>query len=180
MQVFMHYLPMSALVTFIKNTPVNSIFLFPNTPSPTAWMGTSSKQLWGSWNILYKCEKYLHHLWKNRHAKRHWWVSITNSRLFWTGFIRWSHFLICRGGVRIAINVCISTVMASPCSINVWITANSNGPKMKSKYAIFHNRNFVGSLKGYRFSSKRRFKHHQKVCFKFVKPLILSLFQCMN
>jgi len=32
------------------------------------------------------------------------------------------------GGVGIGINVCISTVMASPCFINVWITANSNGP----------------------------------------------------
>jgi hypothetical protein len=69
---------------------------------------------------------------------------------------------------------------ASPCSINVWITANSNGLKMKRKYAIFHNRSYAGSLKGYQSSSQRRFNHHQKVRSKFVKPLILSLFLCSN
>jgi len=76
-----------------------------------------------------------------------------------------------RDGVRTAINVYISTVMASPCFINVWITANSNGQKMKMKYVIFLKKSSDGSSRGYLSSSQRRFSHHQKASSKFTKTL---------
>ena len=44
--------------------------------------------------------------------------------------------------------------------------------KMKMKYAIFHNRSFAGSLKGYPFSSQKPFNHRQKVRSKFVQVVI--------
>ena len=77
-----------------------------------------------------------------------------------------------QGGVKTAINVCNLMVMASPCCISVWIVENFNGQKMKMKYAIFHNRSFAGSLKGYPFSSQKPFNHRQKVRSKFVQVVI--------
>jgi hypothetical protein len=80
-------------------------------------------------------------------------------------------------GVKTAINVCILMVMVSPCFINVWITANCNGLKMKMKYTIFHNRRFAGSLKGYLFSSQKPFNHRQKVYSKFVIFIFIPLIE---